>query len=46
MRELHKNMKWEVGIGIRTFSEGVIGRLGFAISEEDWSRLALFGHPF
>lgn len=46
MRELHRDMKWDLGFGIRTFSEGIIGRLGFAFSEEDWSMLALFGHPF
>jgi len=44
--KLHQDMKWDVGIGIRTFSEGVVGRVGFAASKEDWSMLAVFGHPF
>ena len=46
LQELHQDMKWTLGFGIRTFSEGVVGRLGIAFSEEDWSMLALFGHPF
>ena len=46
LNELHQDMKWDLGFGIRTFSEGVVGRVGIAFSREDWSILALFGHPF
>jgi len=46
LQELHQDMKWDLGFGIRTFSEGVVGRVGMAFSREDWSILALFGHPF
>lgn len=46
LHELHQDMKWDLGVGIRTFSEGIVGRVGIAFSREDWSMLALFGHPF
>ena len=44
--DLHSDMKGDAGIGIRAFSSGGVGRLDVAGSEEGWTALAMFGHPF
>jgi hypothetical protein len=46
LSELHSDLKWDVGIGLRAFSEGGVGRVGIAFAEEGWAALAMFGHPF
>ncbi|MCP4450690.1 MAG: hypothetical protein GY809_04460 [Planctomycetes bacterium] len=46
LRELHEDMKWDVGAGIRVFSEGSVGRLSVAVSRKDVALLVMFGHPF
>lgn len=43
---LHTDMKTDIGFGFRLFSEGALGRLDFAFSDESWGLRAMIGHPF
>ena len=45
VRKPLQDMKWDLGFGIRTSSQGVTGRLSMAYSEEDWSMLPYSDTP-
>jgi hypothetical protein len=44
--ELHKDMKWCAGAGIRTMVNNIVVRADFAASEEDGIVQLFIGHPF
>ena len=46
LRELHRDMKFSVGAGIRLKVEGIILRLDYAASEEGSHFRVLINHPF
>ncbi len=46
LKELHEDMQWDVGVGVRALSEGGIGRLDVVMGEDSWSFWAMFGQPF
>ncbi len=44
--ELHSDMKWDVGIGLRAFAKGIVVRLDTAFSDEGVSVQMMVGQPF
>ena len=46
LSELHGDMKTDAGFGVRAYSQGIVGRLDFAFSEEGSAIRAMIGHPF
>ncbi len=46
LSELHRDLKLDLGVGLRAYSEGLVGRLDFAFSDEGWAAVAMVGHPF
>jgi hypothetical protein len=46
LKELHSQMKWDVGLGIRGMMRKFVGRIDFAVSEEGGSVWAMIGQPF
>jgi hypothetical protein len=46
LSELHSNMKWDAGLGIRALMRKFVGRIDFAVSEEGGSVWAMVGQPF
>lgn len=46
LSELHDDMKWDAGVGIRVDVEGVIVRLDVAQGEEDTEVQMFMGHAF
>ena len=43
---LHENMKWDTGIGIRTFVNNILIRVNWAYSEEGSQVRMNVNHPF
>ena len=43
---LHDDMKWDVGIGLRVFAQGLVFRLDTAVSEEGGGVQMMIAHPF
>jgi hypothetical protein len=46
LKELHSDMKWDVGVGLRIWAKNLIVRLDTAFSEEGGRILLWAGHPF
>ena len=44
--ELHSNMKWSLGVGVRVMANNIILRSDFAASKEDFFWQLFIGHPF
>ncbi len=44
--ELHSDMKWDVGVGIRLMAKGLVVRLDAAYSDEDVGIQMMVGQPF
>lgn len=46
LKELHSDMKWDVGIGLRVWAKNLVVRIDTAFSEEDMGIQLMAGHPF
>ncbi|MHC4117645.1 MAG: BamA/TamA family outer membrane protein [Planctomycetota bacterium] len=46
LKELHSDMKWDVGVGLRIWAKNLIVRADIAFSEEDMGIQLMTGHPF
>jgi hypothetical protein len=44
--ELHSDMKWDVGAGVRLMAKGLVVRADLAFSEEDYGIQMFIGQPF
>ena len=45
-KELHTDMKWDVGMGFRFMAERAVFRIDTAFTDGAWSTWAMVGHPF
>jgi outer membrane protein assembly factor BamA len=43
---LHSDMKWSAGLGIRAWAKGIVARIDFAASEEDFKVQMMVAQPF
>lgn len=46
LSELHRDMKWSFGLGIRAWAKGIVARIDTAASQEDVKIQMMIGHPF
>jgi len=46
LSELHQDMKWSLGVGIRAWAKGIVVRIDTAASEEGMKIQMMVGHPF
>lgn len=46
MSELHSNMKWDVGLGIRALASGITVRVEIAAGDEGMALVMMIGQPF
>ncbi|MHC4518120.1 MAG: BamA/TamA family outer membrane protein [Planctomycetota bacterium] len=46
LKELHSDMKWDVGVGVRLWVKNLIVRMDTAFSEEGTGVQFMAGHPF
>jgi len=46
LSELHRDMKWSAGIGLRFFAQGFVLRVDTAFSEEEYGVQMMVGQPF
>ena len=46
LSELHSDMKTDVGLGMRVYSRGLVGRLDLAVAEESSSFVVMVGQSF
>jgi hypothetical protein len=46
LSELHKDMKWDVGVGVRAMVKNLLVRADFGFSEESTGVQLMAGHPF
>jgi hypothetical protein len=44
--ELHSDMKWDAGFGIRAMAKGIVVRVGTAVSEEGFGVQMMVSQPF
>ncbi|MBW2601824.1 MAG: BamA/TamA family outer membrane protein [Deltaproteobacteria bacterium] len=44
--ELHSDLKWDAGIGIRALAKGIVIRIDTAVSEEDFNVQMMISQPF
>jgi len=44
--ELHSNMKWDVGCGVRAWARGLVARVDVAYSDEGFGVQMMVGQPF
>ena len=44
--ELHSDMKWCLGFGIRAWAKGIVARIDTAFSDEDFKVQMMIGQPF
>jgi hypothetical protein len=44
--ELHSDMKWDVGVGIRAMLKGTVARIDWGFSEDESAVYFMVGHPF
>jgi hypothetical protein len=44
--ELHSEMKWDAGIGVRAMAKGIVGRLDIAASREGFGVNMMVGQPY
>ncbi len=45
-RELHRDMRWDLGLGIRAWAKGLVVRADVAFSEEGYGVQMMVGQPF
>jgi len=45
-KELHTDMKWDVGMGFRFMAQRAVFRIDTAVTDGAWSTWAMVGHPF
>lgn len=43
---LHRDMRWDVGVGLRAWAKGLVVRADFAVSEESYYVQMMIGQPF
>jgi hypothetical protein len=46
LSDLHNDMKWDVGLGLRTWAKGLVIRIDYAKSEEDFGIQMMVSQPF
>jgi hypothetical protein len=46
VNELHSDMKWDVGLGLRAMVKGLVVRLDMAVSKEDFGVQMMVSQPF
>lgn len=46
LSELHKNLKWDLGVGLRFMMRKAVFRIETAFNDEAWSSWVMIGHPF
>ncbi len=46
LEDLHQDMKWSLGVGIRAWAKGIVARIDTAYSDEDFKIQMMVGHPF
>lgn len=46
VQELHSDMKWDAGFGLRLWAKGLVVRVDAAVSEEDVGIQMMVNHPF
>ncbi len=46
LSELHSDVKWDVGLGLRAMVKGLVIRIDTAISDEEVGLQMMVGHPF
>jgi hypothetical protein len=46
LSELHSDMKWDAGVGLRAWVKGFVLRVDTAVSNEDLGIQMMIGHPF
>lgn len=46
INELHTDMQWDAGFGLRAMAKGLVVRVDTAVSEEDYGVQMMIGHPF
>lgn len=44
--ELHDDMRWDAGVGLRVWAKGLVGRVDVAYSDEGVGVQMMIGHPF
>jgi len=44
--ELHRDMKWDVGCGLRAWARGLVARVDVAYSDEGFGVQMMVGQPF
>jgi hypothetical protein len=46
IRELHRDMKWDIGLGLRVWGKGAVGRVDLAFAEESTALRLMIGQTF
>jgi hypothetical protein len=46
LNELHTDMKWDIGLGVRAMAKHLVVRVDAAFSEEGGGVQMMVGHPF
>jgi Omp85 superfamily domain len=46
IEELHRDMQWSVGCGVRAWAQGLVGRVDVAFSNEGFGVQMMVGQPF
>jgi hypothetical protein len=46
LEDLHTDMNFDAGIGMRIYAEGIVGRLDLSASDEGTTLIVMVGHPF
>ena len=46
LKDLHSNMKWDLGVGLRAWANGVVVRLDTAWSDEGGGIQMMVAQPF
>ena len=44
--ELHKDVKWDFGLGLRLIMRKAVFRIEMAGNDDSWSSWVMIGHPF
>ena len=44
--ELHKDVKWDLGLGLRFIMHKAVIRIETALNDDSWSSWVMVGHPF
>ncbi len=45
-RDLHRDMRWDVGLGLRAWAKGLVVRVDTAVSDEGFGVQMMVSHPF